>query len=426
MLCADLDLSSRPLVIEPPWDVRPPLSGEIARKFRLETIFSCCKWDPQVGDQPAFTDFPLIISRGTWRMLATQAEALAKETEAIEKRLMDAPDSWRILGLPRGVRRALAAKKPPAAAMFRVMRFDFHLTDNGWQISEVNSDVPGGFVEASGMTKLMAALHHDCEITGDPAMAIAAAFRRRLPEGATVGLIHATAYIDDRQAMVILSRHLENAGLRPVLLSPANVEWREGHAYSVARWHQGELAALFRFFPAEWLPNLERRVGWNHYFRGACTPCANPGWSLLSQSKRFALAAEQIGAWNGHWRLLQPETRDPRQIKAAEAAEWVLKPALGRVGEDIGLAGVTQGKNLRAIRRHARWRPARWASQRRFRALPIATHRGPLFPCLGVYVIDGLAAGIYGRIAARPLIDNCAQDIAVLMPRETAQTSTNL
>jgi glutathionylspermidine synthase len=395
----------------------------------LETIFSCCKWDPQVGDQPAFTDFPLIISRDTWRFLASQAEALASETVAIEKRLLDAPNSWRNLGLPGRVRRALASAEPPAAATFRVMRFDFHLTDNGWRISEVNSDVPGGFVEASGMTKLMAAHHDDCEITGDPAAAIAAAYRRRLPDGAAVGLVHATAYTDDRQAMVFLARHLEEVGLRPVLLSPANLEWRGGLAHSLAGWHQGQLAALFRFFPGEWLPNLERKSGWRHFFRGAKTPCANPAWALLSQSKRFALAADQIGDWNGHWRALQPETRDPRNVETGNAPEWVLKPALGRVGEDIGLTGVTNEKSLRAIRRSAHWCPGRWASQRRFRALPIATHRGPMFPCFGVYVIDGTAAGIYGRIAVQPLIDNCAQDIAVLIPRKQPynnQLSTNL
>jgi len=373
------------------------------------------------------TDFPLVVSRSTWKTLAGYAEELARETETLEDLLLNARDSWRTLGLPRRVRRELASTGAPSGSAFRVMRFEFHLTDGGWKISEVNSDVPGGFVEASGMTKIMAAHHGDCEIAGDPATAISEAFRSRLPRGSSVGLVHATAYTDDRQAMVFLGRHLESAGLCPVLLSPANIRWRDGRAQSEAAWHRGELGAMFRFFPAEWLPNLDRSSGWEHYFRGARTTCTNPAWALFSQSKRFALAASRIGAWGGRWKELQPETRDPRDVSAAEASEWVLKPALGRVGEGIGMAGVTEEKAMRAICRSVRWRPGIWAAQRRFRALPLETHRGPMFPCLGVYVIDRKAAGIYGRIAVRPLIDNGAQDIAVLIPRERTgrQTSTN-
>ena len=35
--------------------------------------------------------------------------------------------------------------------------------------------------------------------------------------------------------------------------------------------------------------------------------------------------------------------------------------------------------------------------------------------CLGVYVIDGRAAGVYARVSRKPLIDGRAQDAAVLL-----------
>ena len=38
-----------------------------------------------------------------------------------------------------------------------------------------------------------------------------------------------------------------------------------------------------------------------------------------------------------------------------------------------------------------------------------------MYPCLGVYTIDGRAAGIYGRIAPKPFIDYAAVDVAVLV-----------
>jgi hypothetical protein len=57
-------------------------------------------------------------------------------------------------------------------------------------------------------------------------------------------------------------------------------------------------------------------------------------------------------------------------------------------------------------------------AQRRFAALPVETPAGPMFPCLGVYTVDGQAAGIYGRLAAKPLIDYAAVDVAILVPED--------
>ena len=57
----------------------------------------------------------------------------------------------------------------PAAA--RVMRFDFHWTPDGWRISEVNSDVPGGFSEASELPLLMTPHYPGAQAAGNPGAA---------------------------------------------------------------------------------------------------------------------------------------------------------------------------------------------------------------------------------------------------------------
>lgn len=59
-----------------------------------------------------------------------------------------------------------------------------------------------------------------------------------------------------------------------------------------------------------------------------------------------------------------------------------------------------------------------WVAQRRFEALP--TPRGAMYPCRGVYTINGKAAGLFGRLAPRPLIDFAATQVAVLMREELA------
>jgi glutathionylspermidine synthase len=143
----------------------------------------------------------------------------------------------------------------------------------------------------------------------------------------------------------------------------------------------------------------------------------NPVTSILTQSKRFPLTWSQLKAPVPTWRLLLPETRSPRDT---DAGEWVYKPALGHEGYRVGMVGVTERSALEGIRRDTRLFPWRWAAQRRFDAAPLDTPDGPRFPCVGVYVVDGRPAGLYGRLAERPLINDKSQDAVVLVgPRDT-------
>ena len=205
------------------------LAADAYAAVRRATIFRWGKWDPQFEDVSVLCDFPIILRRNEWLRVAAWAEQLAAETLAAEEELVRRPDLHTWLGLPRAVRRVLshAAACPPCNGP-RVMRFDFHLTTDGWRITEVNSDVPGGFIEASGFAREVAACYPSLRVAGDPAAAYADAWARRLDPGALVVLVHATAYTDDRQVMVYLGRQLEARGLRSCLASPADLIWRKG------------------------------------------------------------------------------------------------------------------------------------------------------------------------------------------------------
>jgi hypothetical protein len=102
------------------------------------------------------------------------------------------------------------------------------------------------------------------------------------------------------------------------------------------------------------------------------------------------------------------------EARRAEA-ELLGRPALHRA---LGIHGVTPHDAYRAIVREAREHPTQWVAQRDFGAAPIATPEGPRFPAIGVYVVDGRAAGLYARLAERPLIDTAARDAVVLLRRE--------
>lgn len=391
----------------------PPLPAAAFETVRRRAIFDCCKWDPQVGDAPSLAPFPLALDPRAWKELAHAAEALARETMAAEEELLRRPDLHVRLGLPRSVRRALAEapRLGATAGAARVLRFDFHPTADGWRVSEVNSDVPGGFIEAGGIARLVASRYPGFRPAGDPAAALAEAVARAAPPGGLVGLVHATAYTDDRQVMEYLARALESKGLRTWLGSPAHLRWdREGRARVACDWLDASAALLLRFFPSEWLPDTPRACGSEHFFRGGRTPVGNPAHAILTQSKRLPLLWDELATPFETWRALLPETRSPRDAPAPNGA-WIVKPALGRVGDSIGLAGVAEEKELRASVRAARRHEGHWVAQRRFESVPV----GAFHACVGVFTVDGRAAGAYGRVAPRPLIDWRAQDAAVLV-----------
>lgn len=400
------------------WTTEADLSPEEFEQIRIRTIFDCCKWDPQFEDVGALTPFPLILSRTTWEKLCEDAETLGREALAAEEEILNRSDLWKELGIPRSIRKALSRSAKSSPGFARVMRFDFHLTREGWRISEVNSDVPGGFVEGSGFASLMSAAYRNTAPAGDAAGVYADTIATHfgVSDSSTrkprAGLVHATGYTDDRQVMVFLGSALESRGVATELLGPGDVTWN-GDARSAST--GARFDALIRFFPAEWLPNLPRRAHWMSFFSGSPAVLSNPGASLFTQSKRFPLVWDRLATKLPAWHALLPETRDPRDAKWRVNGDWVLKPVLGRVGEGIGISGVTPAKAWKQISRSAQWWPSYWVAQKRFDAIPLRHNDEEWYPCIGVFVINGRAAGTYGRIASRPLIDSRARDIAILV-----------
>ena len=362
-----------------------PLPATDFAALRRRLIFDDHKWDPQVGDTAILGDFALVLPAAIWRELTDSAERLAVETLAAEAELAGRPDLLRRMGLPGRYRRAV---RPPVEGPPRVMRFDFHPTPGGWAISEVNSDVPGGYVEAGPLCRRFADHHPGLAAPPSPTDALTDAV---LANGPRVALVHATAYSDDRQVMRHLADALESRGGRPFLCDPTDATPAD---------------ATLRFFPAEWLPNLGRRLA-AAWFEGR--PATNPPAALLTQVKRFPLTWPELETPLPTWRRLLPETRDPRHIDGGGGG--VLKPSLGRVGEGVVMPGDAAPKWRRRCRR---W-PSRWAAQRAFESRPVATPRGPMHACLGVFVIEGRAAGIYARLTPRPPVAAEALEVAVLL-----------
>lgn len=385
--------------------------------YRRQVIFQCRKWDPQVGDVNTISDHACVLSPETAGRLSRWAEALARETLEVERKLARRPELYAELGIPRLLRVALRRLRPDSGRDIRVMRFDFHPTTNGWALSEVNSDVPGGFAEASALPKLAARYVPGTRPDGDVAGVLVSEVAERVGRGARLALVHATAYSDDRQVMQFLADRFEAAGFRYALLAPDHVRWKDGRAMSIADDQAGPLDAILRFFPAEWLPNLPRRAEWQAYFRETTLMCNSPR-AVLTQSKRLPLVWDRLGVSAPTWRVVLPETRDPREAPWRRDERWLLKPALGRVGEGIAWRGSVPNEKWRQLRVNAFLSPRAWVAQRRFEPLSLLCGSDVKHLCVGVFTVNGKASGFYGRLSARPVIDKHAQDVPILIAQE--------
>jgi glutathionylspermidine synthase len=379
-------------------------------KIRRALVLEHAKWDPQVGDQPTLADFPLLIDAGTWSQLAKWSQSLAAELSAAEAELIDRPNLHRRLGMPyrlrRGLRRAVHSDSP------RLARFDFHWTTDGWRISEANADVPGGLCEASDLCRLIAdhcsTADEPTTPPGDPAGVWAAAIAAAAT-APDIAVVSCPGFMEDHQVMAHLSARIRQHALRPTSCGPANLRWCEGKAVSPLI--DRPIGAIVRFVQAEWLP---RWRGWTGLIESQ-TPVLNPVTAALSESKRLPLLWDTLNTPMPTWQRLLPTTVDPRSICPGD--EWILKSAFCNTGDSVSSPDWLPDTQWQKARRSARWFPGSWVAQRRFQTIAIPTPAGNRYPCVGVYTVNGRAAGIYGRLSCTPVIDFKAADVAVLVTK---------
>lgn len=386
--------------------------------YRYEVIFNAYKWDPQVNDHNTVSPYVVVLNETTAQDLASWAEALSRETMDIEEALLTEPKLQKELGLPRGIRKALKLSKDYRNEdHVRLMRFDFHPTVEGWALSEVNSDVPGGFAEASVLPTIVSRYYTGAMPYGNLAERLADGFNPLLKEGGRVAFVHATSYSDDRQVMQYMSDYFNTLGIETLMAAPDHIRFHNQKATSIQEDQTGEINGILRFFPLEWLNNLSRKTHWQDYYRSQ-TPSCNHPVAILTQSKRLPLVWDKLGVSISTWKKLLPETKDPRKIDRREKG-WIYKPALGRVGEGISITEAISSKEHRKIEKSARRTPKHWVAQKRFNSQPLVSADGTSYHlCVGVFTVNGIFAGFYGRISPYPRIDANAKDLPILVQKE--------
>ena len=115
------------------------------------------------------------------------------------------------------------------------------------------------------------------------------------------------------------------------------------------------------------------------------------------------------------WKSLMPECREPFESHWKSSDDWIVKAAFSNTGDEIHVRELINAKTWRSVCKSVESHPERWVVQRRFETVPIISDLGPLYPCIGVYTINGRACGIYGRASTQPIVNYSAYDAAVLI-----------
>ncbi|MFO0856857.1 MAG: glutathionylspermidine synthase family protein [Phycisphaerales bacterium] len=399
----------------------PRFEDSVERHLRDRFMFEAGKLDPQSFDHPTVLPRTLHISTGTWQHLAHIAERAWTELSSAEKVLLDHEDVWPKLGIPRRVQNLIRAERNAAhnaIAQVRFCRFDFHPTPNGWQASEINYDVPGGFLEAGPLTQIVAPHFNNVSCPPNPAQILAQQLAQAIQNQnfpPTAAMMHATSYSDDQQVMRCIAAELARFGIATLDTAPDHLALDQNRVINTLT--NQPLGCIVRFFPAEWLTHIRNQRSLRALTTGPFIRC-NPLSALLLQSKRTPLILQSLGVPLPTWSTLLPRVHaigSRRWHPQLIAPKAVLKPNWGRVGESVCIPNATPNKTTKRATLAARLFPSHWILQDRFDSIPLSSDEGDYHVCLGVYVINDKAAGIYARAARVAVIDHRAQDVAVLI-----------
>ena len=373
------------------------------QNYRLDVMFEGYKWDLQAGEQGTISDAVVLLDRECMDYLAETAAALYHETVSMERAIRNRPDLALHMGISERMADALCGCIYNPNKHIRMMRFDFHPTTNGWQISEVNSDVPAGYPEASILPELAARYFESYEPCSNFSNILAARFTELAPPGSTIAYLHDTHTVEDYQVLRFMGDLLEQRGFNSMYADPSHLKWENGKAVNIG--------AIMRYYPIEWL-EFHKDTDWR-CFRNAETPSCNHPIALLTQSKRLPLVWNDLDVAIPYWRRLLPKTECTTALGKTDG--WILKPAFGRVGEGINIPNTISNEENQDIRKAASEHPLQWVAQEMFKSVPV----DGLHLNLGVFVVDGQFAGLYGRASKSPRIDTEASEIPALVKKET-------
>lgn len=398
-----------------------PIPNDMYNEYKLDVMLDCYKWDPQFCDNNTVAKYALVLSEKEHEELKLLTEKLIKETTEAENFLNKNLKYTKALEIPNKFRSDIKSMKNyNPDKHIRLMRFDFHPTlENKWAVSEVNSDVPGGFAEATLMNrKSLEYLSNENYYAISFGDFLADAIKKKVRQGGRIMLVHCTSYSDDRQVMQFLGDKLSGMGYEVIYAAADQLKFENGKAISILNNREGEVDGIIRFSPLEWVADMKTK-NWHGYFNTETVSCNHP-IAIFAQTKRFPFAwdlLESKGIDLSTWRKLLPETLEVNDKKVDD--KFIYKPVYGRVGENISIKEACKDDEYKKILKDVKRHPKKYLAQKKFNSRPLTNGEGEEFHvCIGSYGVENSHAGYYARISRSPRIDSYAADIPVLIEKE--------
>jgi hypothetical protein len=426
----------------------PSLARELAQRFFV--------WDAFVGGRRRVDVHPLLLSQAMHDAAVRAAEGVVRVVGRVASQAHgDATERARYGFDPDTLRLARASHQ--AGDRASLMRVDLLLDESGvWKACEINADCPGGHNETLALPRLARAAGFTAG--NDPTHVVARLVARlhSLAEGRAVGIVHATGYAEDLQVCALVAREVERAGGRALLAPPTAPMLRGGELCI----HGRPIGVLYRYFPTEWMSgqrnidsiaravemqSLRTLTSFAHVFTQSKFALAR-AWAWLGVGARAcsppathvfagALSARAPFAPHGE-ELFRPEERDlvARHIPESHdlldldrgeivpnRAAWVVKRAMGRVGDEVFVGQLFGAEDWALLVHTARERAAggeRWIAQRFVRQRPVPTPWGDRLVTLGTYVEDGRFVGYFARITPDSHVSHDALCVPVFLHRD--------
>jgi glutathionylspermidine synthase len=382
-------------------------------------------WDAFVGGRRRVDVHPLLLPARVHEAAVRAAEGVVRVVGRVASLAHVDPGERTLYGFDRDTLRLAAASRAAGDAA-ALMRVDLLLDTSGtWRACEINADCPGGHNETLALPRLARAAGF---VRGhDPTRVVPWLVERLrgLADGGAVGMLHATGYAEDLQVCALIARELERAGTRAVLAPPTAPRLRGADVCI----QDQPVRALYRYFPTEWMSDQRNVDALARAVEGSALRTITSFSHVFTQSKfAFARVWERLSGEE-----LSPEERDivvrhlpethdvldvPRAALQTDRAGWVVKRAMGRVGDEVFVGQLIEGDQWSELLEAVLARAAageRWIAQRFVPQLPVPTPWGDRLVTLGAYVADGRFAGYFARVTPRSHVSHEALCVPVFV-----------
>ncbi len=385
--------------------------------------------DPWIDGKPRFRSEPVFVQSARQRAMYRAAADVAEVYEELCRIVEGEPELLDTFFALTPFQKAMWIASSPM--WHGIARADVFVTDEGYQIAELNCDTPTGEAEAVILNALVAEEHG---LARDPNAEMEARFCAMVEaigehglrgwSGAvprTVGLVYPTEFTEDLSLVRLYRKWFEDRGFEVVLGSPYNLEGGpEG-----LRLFDVPVPIVLRHYKTDWWG--ERMSAWDDETIADVKPLegpltvvfdalldekvavVNPFGAVLPQNKRaMAFMWEHVHRFSPRAQEVIREYVPPTQRLErvheerlfVEKDQWVLKSDYGAEGEEVILGVRVTDDIWRASIAHAR--PGRWIAQRYFHAEEDDLGETVNY---GVYLIAGEPCGLYARVQTGPTDD---------------------